>query len=333
MLTSFKRTFSWLAIGACVLVIVLGLGICRGWPWPVPPGSRIEERPWDTALSDSGALSSEAIGNFTRGKVSGASVSIETAFRPALVYIRGGEFVMGVSPDESDRLEYELQHHVRVASFMMCETEVTQAHFVAVHGKLPAGCPGGCGSTLPASNVSWFDAITYLNDLSAKEGLRQCYVLENDGDVLWDAACDGYRLPSEAEWEYAARAGTTTTYSFGDDRNRAGEFAWHYANAGRKAHSVRTRTGNPWQLYDMHGNVWEWVWDALDEKYGVDLEQLAIDPKGPPGIGIAGVRVTRGGSFDHGVTSMFSWHRDYLDPSKRFRDVGFRCARSVTDKQ
>ena len=325
MTTLFTR---WLGYIVCALI---GMGIYQCWPWPDSQNSVKEKRLPNGSLADSGNLGSEAVGDMARGDASGTSPPVQTQYRPSLVYIQGGEFVMGVSAEEPDRQEYELQHRVRVTSFLMCETEVTQAHFEAVHGELPAGCPGGCGGTLPASNVSWFEAITYLNELSTKEDLRQCYTPRGEGDILWESSCDGYRLPSEAEWEYAARAGTTTTYSFGDP-NRAGEFAWYYDNAGRRAHSVRTRAGSPWQLYDMHGNVWEWVWDALDANYGVDLDQLAIDPKGPPGAGIAGVRVTRGGSFNHGVTSMYSWHRDYADPGRRFQDVGFRCARSVIAK-
>ena len=323
---SIRRSLPWLACSVCVLVVA---SVCRHWSWPDPHGST-KDVPSNVTLAEAGVASLEAMGDVARGSASGrlSLSSPETLHRPALVYIEGGEFMMGASAGESDRQAYELQHRVFVTSFMMCETEVTQAHFVAVHGGLPAGCPGGCGGQLPASNVSWFEAITYLNELSTKEGRRRCYTPDGEVNVLWDSSCDGYRLPSEAEWEYAARAGTTTTYSF-DDRYRAFEFAWYYDNAGGRAHPVRTRTGNPWLLHDMHGNVWEWVWDALDANYGVDLDQLAIDPRGPPGAGTARVRVTRGGSFIHGVTSMYSWHRDYLDPGKRFQDVGFRCARSV----
>ena len=145
-------------------------------------------------------------------------------------------------------------------------------------------------------------------------------------DVSWDAAknfCErhGWRLPREAEWEYAARAGTQTLWSFGADESQLGEYAWFDGNSGGEAHPVATRDPNPWGLYDMHGNVWEWV----EDWYGPYLSGPQADPKGPDsGVG----RSLRGGAFYVSPRDLRSALRFRFQPSFGFESVGFRCARS-----
>src|SRR5207302_1335063 len=115
---------------------------------------------------------------------------------------------------------------------------------------------------LPVETISWYEAIAFCNKLSEREGLKPYY--RSDEGV--QSGGDGYRLPTEAEWEYACRAGSTTRYSFGDDAARLGKYAWYVANSTNKTRPAGQTRPNTWGLYDMHGNVWEWCWD----RYGVD---------------------------------------------------------------
>ena len=264
---------------------------------------------------------------------SGTQVAAATGMRPALVHVAGGAFLMGSPPGEVGRYDDETQHQVQVSSFAMCETEVTQAQFVAVVGKLPEGCESGCGDMLPAQNVSWFDAADYLDRLSRKEMLRPCYAAREGQTVSWDRSCDGYRLPTEAEWEFAARAETTTAYSFGDDPALLPAHAWFDENSENKLHPVGKLQPNPWGLFDMHGNVWEWVWDAYNPSYGPNVtsltyvEHLTIDPGGP--VPVVGVRVLRGGSFANHRGYPRSAVRNKYEPSRRYWNIGFRCVRAA----
>jgi formylglycine-generating enzyme len=283
---------------------------------------------------------------------SGTRVAEATALRPALVHVVGGVFMMGSPPGEAGRDdEDEAQHRVQVHGFDMCETEVTQAQYVAVRNTLPRGCGASCGDTLPAHSVSWYDAVHYLDALSVREGLSPCYGGKDGEDVSWDRSCTGYRLPTEAEWEFAARAGTTTAYSFGD----APADLCKHANGESQGcddgfaglapvGSFRAAKGNAWNLLDMHGNVWEWVWDAYDANFGLsvkqgavngetvagrprltDVNQLTDDPSGPP---IGGDRVLRGGSFGFEPGNLRSACRSRYEPSVRLRNIGFRCIRA-----
>jgi sulfatase modifying factor 1 len=296
----------------------------------VPPGRAPEAEP---APASAPALDA--------GPASGTQVAEATVMRPALVHVAGGTFMMGSPPAEVGRYENETQHRVQVSSFVMCETEVTQAQFVAVAGKLPGDCGASCGDALPAHSVSWLDAADYLDALSRKEGLRPCYSGREGETVSWDRSCDGYRLPTEAEWEYAARAGTTTAYSFGDS---PAELCKH-ANGGEQEScddgfaglapvgSFRANRGNAWNLLDMHGNVWEWVWDGYDAGFGLDVShftdvnQLTIDPGGPDPF--VGDWVLRGGSFDLVPRHLRSANRDRREPSFRSGYIGFRCVRAA----
>jgi formylglycine-generating enzyme required for sulfatase activity len=252
--------------------------------------------------------------------------------RPALVSIRGGTFSMG-SPEEAltsegDREVYtnELpQRELTIPAFQMCKTEVSQAHYEAVMGTNPSDCDFGCADNLPVQNVSWFDAVAYLNTLTALESearvaageapLSTCY--EGSGpDVRWVSGCTGYRLPTEAEWEYAARAGTTTSWSFGEDPAVAGDYAWYSGNAAGKVHTVGTKKANPWGLYDLHGNVWEWVWDG----YALYKSGKVVNSSGTP-------RALRGGAFYYSPWFLRSAVRLWLTPGDLSGYCGFRCAR------
>ena len=139
----------------------------------------------------------------------------------------------------------------------------------------------------------------------------------SDADVRWVSGCTGYRLPTEAEWEYAARAGTTTSWSFGEDPAVIGEHAWYRGNSGGKVHAVGDKE-NPWGLSDMHGNVWEWVWDS----YNLYRSGKVVNSTGS-------LRALRGGSFNYAPRFLRSAGRLRDSPGVQNRDFGFRCARGA----
>lgn len=216
--------------------------------------------------------------------------------RPGLVLVTAGTFLMGSPVGEPGRFDTEeAQHGVKLTSnFWISETEVTQGHYSAVMGANPSiFATSGIAPVLPVENVSWVDAIKYCNQLSTNEGLQPCYQVVTDSDIRWDLgpACTGYRLPTESEWEYAARAGGTTLYAGSDNID---EVAW-YNDANGSTHAVKGKKANAWKLYDMTGNVWEWVWDFYQAAYpATTLESPAVDPIGPQG---GPERVYRGGSW------------------------------------
>ncbi|HRI09016.1 MAG TPA: formylglycine-generating enzyme family protein, partial [Nannocystaceae bacterium] len=224
-------------------------------------------------------------------------------------------------------------HPVTLPSFLVCETEVTQAHYKEVVGTSPSRCGAdgeGCGDDYPVNQVSWNDACAYMNELTERENaaraadqpaLTACYVPSGDTWEWRDPACTGYRLPTEAEWEYVARAGTTTAYSFGDDPAALGEHAWFSDNGGLYAHPVGKKLPNPWGLVDIHGNLWEWCWDW----FGPYSNKPSYMPQGP---GSGEDRVLRGGSFYNTARNLRSAFRDWIRPALRNWDVGFRCVRS-----
>src|SRR5262249_21564281 len=177
----------------------------------------------------------------------------------------------------------------------------------------------------PVEEVSWLDAVMFCNKLSEQEGLKPFY--EIDGTSVrvpsWDGP--GYRLPTEAEWEFACRAGTMTRYGFGDDPHDLGEVAWFRRNAGDRTHPAGQKQPNRLGLFDMHGNVWEWCWDGYGE-HDYKLREVD-DPAGPPG---AATRVIRGGGWDYLPRDLRSASRNDLPPDHRAFVLGFRIARLLS---
>jgi formylglycine-generating enzyme required for sulfatase activity len=191
--------------------------------------------------------------------------------------------------------------------FYLGKTEVTQGQWEQVMGTAPWPA-GQADANRPATNVYWTDVTEFCEKLTQRE--------RGTGKLL---ANEEYRLPTEAEWEYACRAGTTTKFSFGDDDSKLGDFCWFWGNSGGTAHAVGTKQANPWGLHDMHGNVWEWCSDWWGEPAG------GANPAGPAG---GSGRVSRGGCWGHWEKDCRSAARIYYDPSFRFDFLGFRVARS-----
>ena len=176
-----------------------------------------------------------------------------------MVLIPAGEFTLGDDKGENDE---QPAHRVRLAAFYMDVCEVTQASFQAIMGRNPSKAQG---PDRPVERVSWLAAVQYCNMRSASEGLKPCYDLKT---LACDFTADGYRLPTEAEWEYACRAGTTTRWSFGDDSSGLAEIRMVQGPTPEKTtHPVKEKQPNPWGLYDMHGNVAEWCNDFYAEHY------------------------------------------------------------------
>ena len=228
-------------------------------------------------------------------------------------------------------------------SMMMMTTEVTQGLWKLVSGGANPSHFNNCDVSFPdecpVDNVSWFAATSFANALSVREGLLPCYEISDcpeddwkDGNVACNVSfalstaplsCEGYRLPTEAEWEYAYRAGTTTDFYNGGAESGLSDIGWYTGNANGTTHRVAQKAPNDWGLYDMAGNVWEWVWDW----YGW-YPAAATDYVGP-GRGFSDYRVSRGGSWSHGASYAAAGYRGGDDPSVQTRIDGFRLTRSL----
>jgi formylglycine-generating enzyme required for sulfatase activity len=234
-----------------------------------------------------------------------------------MIELPGGQFLMG-SPDTDELADPDEkpQHMVTVSGFRMAVTPVTAGLYNGVMQREPVP---QAQERLPAVNVSWDDAIAFCNRLSVREGYRPCYRRRFKRWVCnWRA--DGYLLPTEAEWEYACRAGTATRYAFGDDAERLGNYAWFADNASNQVQAVGQKRPNHWGLYDMHGNVWEWCWDW----YGAYGSGVEVNPVGPSA---GSSRVVRGGSFVDPPVPLRSAFRVADLPEFRAVNAGFRCVR------
>ena len=216
------------------------------------------------------------------------------------VLIPAGEFMMGSLESEAERkVDEGPRHLVRISRpLYLGKCEVTQAQWQAVMGKNPSHFTGD--ACRPVEQISWNDCQEFCRKLSQRVGRE-------------------IRLPTEAEWEYACRAGTTTAYSFGDDASHFGEYSCCGASSGRQTHPVGQKLPNPWGLHDMHGNVWEWCQD----RYGRYPSSAQVDPSGPDS-GYS--RVLRGGSWYGSPGTLRSAYRVRNWPDDRGINYGFRVA-------
>ncbi|MHC6202455.1 SUMF1/EgtB/PvdO family nonheme iron enzyme [Breznakiellaceae bacterium SP9] len=291
------------ALGALAQSTDTPMGSRNAGPLPAPTG---------TALSASFNMTSQV------------AATPQKSIASDMVRIQGGTFMMGSPASEPSRESDEVQHRVSVSSFSIGKTEVTQKDYQAVMGNNPSSFKG---DTLPVETVTWYEAVAYCNARSRQEGLTPAYTIIGT-NVSWDRSANGYRLPTEAEWEYACRAGTTTPFSTGSNINtNQANYDGNYPYNGNSKGTYRQATTavgsfapNSWGLYDMPGNVWEWCWDW----YGDYSSSPQTDP-----IGAASesYRVGRGGSWYYDAASLRSAGRYYGTPTYRSDYLGFRVVR------
>jgi formylglycine-generating enzyme required for sulfatase activity len=243
------------------------------------------------------------------------SAETKTFISPTLnakfILIPSGTFIMGSPPGEPDRANEEIQHQVTISQpFYMQATEVTQGQWKRIMGSNPSHF-SSCGDDCPVEIVTWYDVQNFIRKLNNMEGTNK------------------YRLPTEAEWEYAARAGTTTPFHTGnclstDQANYDGSHQLSGCPKSKyrqKTVRVGSFTPNAWGLYDIHGNVWEWVQD----RYGTYPSGSVTDPIGPSW---GDFRVLRGGCWNSPAGPCRSASRGYGAPTGRFYDQGFRLVRT-----
>ena len=238
-----------------------------------------------------------------------------------MVLAPGGTFRMGGGDEaEGD----ETPHDVTLSAFYIDKYEVTQAEYQRLMGRNPSKW---ADPACPVDQVRWADAVAYCNQRSVEDGLTCAYDLKTGACDFWAA---GYRLPTEAEWEYAARASAATRYHFGPRDDALGRHAWYAENRGRRPRPVGQKQPNGWGLYDMYGNVWEWC----NDYYAADYYQRS-PVQDPPGPAQGKTRVVRGGCWSSRPKMCSSTHRNNEKPA--YTDVcfgkdvhgfvGLRCVR------
>jgi formylglycine-generating enzyme required for sulfatase activity len=288
------------------------------------------------------SLTGADVGNYTLLSQP-TNVTASIVEKPVMVQITAGTFQMGSPENELGRTEYEIQHSVTLAnSFYMGKYQVTQVQYQVVMGSNPSNfywnpATGEIQGYRPVERVSWYDALVFCNKLSVMEGLTPAYSIDGStdpaawgtvptsSDATWNtvsivAGSTGYRLPTEAQWEYACRAGTTTAYNLGDTWND--DWGWIVTNSNDMTHEVGKKLPNTWGLYDMHGNTRDWCWDWHSPFYYTNSPT-----NDPQGASSGANRVLRGGYYPLPAQYSRSASRDGAPPSQRSVNIGFRLIR------
>ncbi len=268
-------------------------------------------------------------GSASKGSGATEPLEITTASGVHMVYVPGAEFIMGSAQGNPDEAPV---HKVKLGAFLMDKFEVTQEMFAKA--QLPNPSHWQESRLKPVERVRWGDAKRYCNERSLLEHLKPCYE-EKTVDWNCDYSANGYRLPTEAEWEYACRAGTGGAYDFGG-ADRLRQYAWFAENSDQKTHPVGQKKPNSFGICDLYGNVSEWCEDVYSPTYYT--ESPAIDPHGPPAPGKDVKRVIRGGSWKSSLDQCRATARQgertgNTDACFSTDYCGFRCVRCVTPEE
>ncbi len=265
------------------------------------------------------------------------------------VEVPAGKFLRGSEEREFGHTFEELRKEVTLTrGFLMKVTEVTQAEWLEVMGGDNPSYFADCGTNCPVENITWFQAVEFTNKLSQREGLAECYSVQGEEVTFAGLDCSGYRLPTEAEWEYACRSGTNLApycngkYAYDDygpcpNAPEADEVGWYCDNSRQEAapyshsHPVGLKPANAWGLMDMHGNAAEWMHGWYQRGYYHFTESL-VDPPGSSKPDGRNARTLRGGSHGTGPVALRCAHRTYGVPSGKHNSVGFRPVRTLINQ-
>ena len=256
----------------------------------------------------------------------GAAPAVQSSDIPGMVLVAGGTFPMGLN---------EVNRKISLSTFELGATPVTQRQYEYIMGNNPSKLTG---RDRPVECVNWCEALIYCNSLSIKEGMTPCFRIGNATDLtkvdtrspLWkrvvcNFTANGYRLPTEAEWEYAARGGKNTDINQFAGGNNIDEVAWYGENSNVSTHDVATKKPNGLGLYDMCGNVAEWCWDCMG-----DLPIRAMT--NPHGSNIGSLHVKRGGSWLDDAQQCTVYFRSGSAPTGKSSSLGFRVCRTVLEE-
>ena len=332
------KTGKLIAPAGILSAVLIGMGLIFIFPAGNSGGRNENAAPWDPVSGKE--VAEEPAGEMSvpaESPTAPAAESEEKQVDDGFVWIRGGSFLMGSPESENWRIEDETQHEVTVSGFYMSPYEVTQAEYEHLMGVNPSHFKG---ENLPVENVSWLDAVRFCNAKSAEAGLTPAYTIEGK-NVTWNRASNGFRLPTEAEWEYACRAGTVTPFNTihaagPEEANYYGHYPYEIEQNYFHDEVLETRPGryrqttvevtgfspNAWGLYNMHGNVNEWCWDL----YGAYDPENTIDPTGAK----EGTRrVYRGGGWNDFGKNLRSAYRAAGELDMISFNLGIRPVRSI----